>query len=235
MTTLPNIVLVHGAWADGSGWSSVIQNLQAKGHTVTAVQLPLTSLDADVATVTGVLSNQNAPTILVGHSYGGSVITQVGPDAPNLAGLVYIAAFAPDEGESMKGLTSGDPKPVGVSAIRPDARGFLWLDPDGFVNFFAPDVDPVQARVMSAAQKPIFSGSLLGEQAFGKPSWKAFPSWYLVASDDQMIPPDAERFFAQRMGATVVEVPSSHVPMVSQPDAVTNLILTAAQAVLVTS
>lgn len=230
--TLPvaNIVLVHGAWADGSSWSAVIGQLQEVGYNVTAVQIPLTSLDDDVATVRGVLANQTGATILVGHSYGGAVITQLGADAPNVIGLVYIAAFAPDEGETMGALTGTGEPPAGASAIRPDARGFLWLDPQGFVDYFAADVDPIQAQVLASVQKPIFAASLVGDQAFGTPSWSLLPSWYLVATDDQMIPPDAERFMAQRMGATVVEVASSHVPMVSHPDDVANLIMQAAEA-----
>lgn len=231
MNTLPNIVLVHGAWADGSSWSAVIERLQAMNYHVTAVQLPLTSLDEDVATVQGVLAAQTGPTILVGHSYGGAVITNVGADAPNLVGLVYIAAFAPDQGETMAALTGSGTPPAGAAAIRPDARGFLWLDPAGFVQYFAPDVDPVQARVLAAEQKPIAAASLVGDEAFGVPSWRSLPSWYLVSTDDQMIPPDAERFMAQRMGATVVEVASSHVAMISHPDAVTDLIVQAAQGV----
>lgn len=229
---IPNIVLVHGAWADGSSWSSVIQQLQEAGYTVTAVQLPLTSLDDDVATVRGVLANQTGDTILVGHSYGGAVITQLGADAPNVVGLVYIAAFAPDEGETLGALTGSGEPPAGTSAIRPDAQGFLWLDPAGFVEYFAADVDPIQAQVLASVQKPIFAASLVGDQAFGTPAWSLLPSWYLVATDDQMIPPDAERLMAQRIGATVVEVASSHVPMISHPNEVTSLILSAATAPL---
>ena len=228
---LANIVLVHGAWADGSSWSGVIQRLQKIGYNVTAVQIPLTSLDEDVAKVRGVLAAQTGPTILVGHSYGGAVITKLGKDAPNVVGLVYIAAFAPDEGETMKALTGSGPQPAGSAAIRPDAQGFLWLDPAGFVQFFAPDVDPVQARVLAAVQKPIAAASLVGEEVFGVPSWKSLKSWYLVATNDQMIPPDAERLMAKRMGATVVEIKSSHVPMLSHPDDVANLIARAAQTV----
>lgn len=228
---LPNIVLVHGAWADGSSWSGVIQRLQMVGYNVTAVQLPLTSLDEDVATVRGVLAAQTGPTILVAHSYGGAVITQLGTDAPNVIGLVYIAAFAPDAGETMKALTSAGPQPAGSAAIRPDQRGFLWLDPSGFVQFFAPDVDPVQAKMLASVQKPIAAASLVGEEVFGTPSWKSLKSWYLVATNDQMIPPDAERLMAQRMGAKIVEVASSHVPMISHPNYVANLIMRVAQTV----
>ncbi len=228
---LANIVLVHGAWADGSSWSGVIQRLQKTGYKVTAVQLPLTSLDEDVDTVRSVLETQDGPTILVGHSYGGAVITKLGPDAPNVVGLVYIAAFAPDEGESMKDLTSAGPQPASASALRPDKRGFLWLDPAGFLQYFAPDVDPVVANVLAAAQKPIAAASLVGDEKFGTPAWKSLKSWYMVSTDDQMIPPDAERLMAKRMGATVEEIASSHVPMVSHPDEVADMIMRAAQTV----
>ena len=159
----PNIVLVHGAWADGSSWSKVIGPLQEAGYNVTAVQIPLTSIEDDVATVRNVLTNQTGPTILVAHSYGGAVITELGADAPNVVGLVYIAAFAPDEGETAKGLTSAEPAPAGVAAIRPDAAGNLWLDPAGFLQWFAPDVDPAEAKVMAAVQKPIAASTFLSE------------------------------------------------------------------------
>ncbi len=228
--SLPSIVLVHGAWADGSSWSGVIQRLQSAGYKVTAVQIPLTALADDVARTRQVLAAQSGPTILVGHSYGGAVITQLGTDAPNVVGLVYVAAFAPDEGETAKGLTSGDPQPAGAAAIRPDAQGHLWLDPDGFVKYFAPDVNRAQARVLAAVQKPIAAGTFLGEEPFGPPAWRSLPSWYLVTTNDQMIPPDAQRFMAQRMKATISTVASSHVPMVSHPDVVANLIIKAAQA-----
>ncbi len=226
---LANIVLVHGAWADGSSWSSVIERLQKTGYNVTAVQLPLTSLDEDVATVRAVLETQTGPTILVGHSYGGAVITKLGADAPNVVGLVYVAAFAPDEGESMKSLTSSGPQPASASALRPDKRGFLWLDPAGFLQYFAPDVDPVEAKVLASEQKPIAAASLVGDEIFGTPTWKSLKSWYVVAKDDQMIPPDAERFMAQRMGAEVIEIASSHVPMISHPDDIADVIMRAAQ------
>jgi pimeloyl-ACP methyl ester carboxylesterase len=230
MSSLPNIVLVHGAWADGSSWSGVIQRLQQADYYVTAVQISLDSLDNDVARTREVLAEQTGPTILAGHSYGGTVITQLGTNAPNVVGLVYVAAFGPDEGESMKALAAGGPPPASSEAIRPDKQGYLWLDPAGFLKYFAPDVEPTQARIMASVQKPIAASTLLGDTAIVKPSWKGLPSWYLVSTDDQMIPPDAQRFFAQRMGATTVSVASSHVPMVSHPDVVADLIIQAAQA-----
>lgn len=225
-----NIVLVHGAWADGSSWSSVIMRLQQAGYHTTAVQLNLDSLDNDVARTRQVLAQQNGPTILVAHSYGGAVITQLGTDAPNVVGLVYIAAFAPDKGESMQGLTNSGPAPAGFAAFRPDKNGYLWLDPAGFVKYFAPDVEPVQAWVMASTQRPI-AASIFGDQPFGTPAWKGLPSWYLVSENDQMIPPPAQQFFAQRMGAKTSSIASSHASMVSHPDVVADLVVKAAQSV----
>jgi len=229
---LPKIVLVHGAWADGSSWNAVIERLQKAGYRVTAVQLGLNSLDEDVKRVRDVISEEQFPVLLVGHSFGGTVITALGKDAPNVIGLVYVAAFAPDQGESMKSLTSAGPQPESASALRPDKQGNLWLDPDGFVKFFAPDVNEVQARVLDAVQKPIAASELLEDQPLSDVAWKTLPSWYLVTEKDQMIAPDAQRFMAQRMKATISSVSSSHVPMVSHPDVVADLIMKAAQAIL---
>jgi pimeloyl-ACP methyl ester carboxylesterase len=227
---LPNVVLVHGAWADGSSWSGVIQRLQKDGYNVTAPQFPLTTLADNVARLKQVLAMQTGPTIVVGHSYGGQIITALGKDAPNVGGLVYIAAFGLDEGESLQALLSqGPPSPAVVHLII-DKQGFAWLSHDDFVKHFAADVDPVQANVMFAVQQPL-SAAALGEK-MGTPAWKSLPSWYMVATKDEAIPPDAERLFAKRMGATTVEVASSHVAMVSHPDDVTKLIETAAQAVI---
>lgn len=225
-----NIVLVHGIWADGSSWSGVIERLQKTGSTVTAVQLDLTSLSGDVARVRQALSVQTGPTILVAHSFGGTVITALGKDTPNVVGLVYLSAFAPDQGESMKALVTAEPQPAIGAAIRPDAQGFLWLDRDGFVEYFAPDVNPTQARVLAAVQKPIAASEFMDENPFGEPAWKSLPSWYLVTEQDQVVPPVAQRFMAKRAGATIREVASSHVSMISHPDVVTELILTAAHA-----
>ena len=235
MNTLRNIVLIHGAWANGSAWGAVIQRLQADGYHVTAPQLPMSSLDEDVARVRQVLVAQSGPTLLVGHSFGGAVITQLGGDAPNVVGLVYESAFAPDQGETMNGLINGGPQPAGVAAIRPDAQGFLWLDPDGFVRFFAPDVDPVQARVMSAVQQPIAATEFMGDAAFGTPSWKSLPAWYLVTENDQMVPPAVQHLFAQRMQANVASIAGSHASMVSHPDEVTAFIIQAAGAASVSA
>jgi len=232
MSTRPNIILVHGAWADGSGWSAVIEDLQAKGYKVTAPQFPLTSLADDVARLRQVLALQNGPTILVGHSYGGQIITALGTDAPNVVGLGYIAAFGLDEGESLgAALSQGPPTPALLHRFV-DKRGFVWLTEDDFVNHFAADVDPVKARVMYAVQQPLAATAF--NEVMGIPAWKSLPSWYMVATNDQALPPDAERLFAKRMGATVVEVPSSHLPFVSHPRDVVKLIETAAEAVSAT-
>jgi pimeloyl-ACP methyl ester carboxylesterase len=231
MNASPNIVLVHGAWADGSSWSAVIESLQADGYTVTAPQFPLTTLAEDVVRLRQVLARQDRPTIVAGHSYGGQIMTALGTDAPNVVGLVYVAAFGLDEGESIGALlTQGPPSPA-LAHLDVDQQGFAWLAEDDFVNHFAADVDPIKAKVMYAVQQPL-AGSALGE-VMGVPAWKSLPSWYLVADGDQAIPPDAERQFAKRMGATTVEVPTNHVAMVSHPDDVVKLVKDAAESVAV--
>src|ERR1700684_4125928 len=229
MSDRPNIVLVHGAWADGSCWADVIERLQADGFQVRAPQFPMSSLDSDVARLRQVLEFQEGPTIVVGHSYGGQIMTALGTTAPNVAGLVYVAAFGLDEGESLGALLSQGPVTPALAHLFTDKQGFGWLSEDDFVHHFAADVDPVKAKVMYAVQQAL-AGSAFTD-VMGVPAWKSLPSWYLVATEDQAIPPDAERLFASRMGATTVEVPSSHVAMVSHPDEVTQLIETAAAAV----
>src|SRR5579862_9856715 len=229
MTARPNIVLVHGAWADGSSWSGVIERLQADGYHVTAPQFPLTALADDVARLRQVLEFQDGPVIIAGHSYGGQIMTALGPDAPNVAGLVYVAAFGLDQGESLGALLSQGPVTPALAHLFTDARGFAWLSEDDFVSHFAADVDPTRARVMYAVQQPLAS-SAFGD-VMGVPAWKSLPSWYLVADNDEALAPDAERQFAARMGATTVEIPSSHVPMVSHPNEVADLIEKAANAV----
>jgi pimeloyl-ACP methyl ester carboxylesterase len=228
MNDRPNIVLVHGAWADGSSWSSVIEQLQAEGYHVTAPQFPLTSLTNDVARLRQVLDFQDGPTIVVGHSYGGQVMTALGTDAPNVVGLVYIAAFALDQGESLGALLSQGPVTPALAHLFTDKQGFGWLSEDDFVNHFAADVDPTKAKVMYAVQQAL-AGSAFTD-VIAAPAWRTLPSWYLVATNDEAIPPDAERQFANRMGATTVEVPSSHVPMVSHPKDVVELIESALDA-----
>jgi pimeloyl-ACP methyl ester carboxylesterase len=229
MTVQPNIVLVHGAWADGSCWSAVIERLQADGYHVTAPQFPESSLAADVARLRQVLHRQDGPTIVVGHSYGGQIITALGPDAPNAVGLVYIAAFGLDEGESIGALLAQGPATPALAHLDIDAQGFAWLPEEDFIKHFAADVDPAKARVMFAVQQALSASTL--EDVMGVPAWKSLPAWFLVATADEAIPPAAERQFAARMGATTIEVASSHVAMVSHPDEVAQLIETAAKAV----
>ena len=223
-----NIVLAHGAWADGSSWSRVIERLQGGGYKATALQFGLGPLADDVARLRHVLSLQDGPTIVAGHSYGGQIMTALGTDAPNAAGLVYVAAFGLDEGESIGALLAQGPPTAALAHLVIDDQGLAWLGEDDFVKHFAGDIDPGTARVMCAVQQPLSAGTL-GE-VMGVPAWKSLPSWYLVATEDEAIPPDAERLFAQRMGATVVEIPSGHVAMVSHPDDVVKLIEMAAQA-----
>jgi pimeloyl-ACP methyl ester carboxylesterase len=229
MNASPNLVLVHGAWADGSSWSAVIERLQADGYDVTAPQFGLRALADDVARLRHVLALQTGPTIVAGHSYGGQIITALGTEAPNVIGLVYVAGFGLDEGESIGALLAAGPPTPALANLVIDDQGFAWLPEDDFVNHFAADVDPVQAKVMHAVQQPLHS-SALGE-TMGVPAWKSLPSWFLVADGDEAIPPDAERQFAARMGATTIEVDSNHVAMVSHPDDVVNLIETATATV----
>ena len=233
MTALPNIVLVHGAWADGSSWSAVIERLQADGYHVTAPQFPMTRLADDVARLRQVLACQNGPTLVAGHSYGGQIITALGTDTPNVVGLVYIAAFGLDEGESIGALLDQVPGGPALAHLDVDQNSFAWLPEDDFVNHSAADADPVKARAMFAVQQPLH-WSALGE-VMGVPAWKSLPSWFLIADGDQAIPPDAQRQFAPRMGATTVEVSTNHVAMVSHPDEVLQLIKTAAEAVVATT
>ncbi|HEX5158866.1 MAG TPA: alpha/beta hydrolase [Ktedonobacterales bacterium] len=228
MATLPNIVLVHGAWADGSSWSAVVERLQADGYTVTAPQFPLTSLADNVARLRQVLARQHGPTLVVGHSYGGQIITALGADAPNVIGLVYIAGFGLDQGESIGALLKQGPPTPAIAHLDVDKQGFAWIPEDDFVGHFAADVDPVKARVMFAVQQPLSWSAL--DDVMGVPAWKALPTWFMVAEGDQTIPPDAERLFAKRMGATTVEVASNHVAMVSHPQEVLQLIRTAIHA-----
>src|SRR5579862_3446121 len=229
MNPRPNIILVHGAWADGSCWSAVIERLQADGYTVTAPQFPESSLAADVARLRQVLDRQDGPAIVAGHSYGGQVMTALGTDAPNVVGLVYIAAFGLDQGESLGALLSQGPVTPALAHLFTDKLGFGWLSEADFVEHFAGDVDPMRAKVMYAVQQPL-AGTAFTE-VMAAPAWKSLPSWYLVAANDEAIPPDAERQFANRMGATIVEVPSSsHLPMVSHPKEVVELIESAADA-----
>jgi pimeloyl-ACP methyl ester carboxylesterase len=223
-----NVVLVHGAWADGSSWSGVITQLEDQGFNVTAAQIPLTSLSDDIAVVRRLLAMQDGPTVLVGHSYGGAVITGAANDAPNVTALVYIAAFGLDQGESLDGLSKQGPATAGSTQIQPDQNGFLWIKREGFAQAFCADVDPIEARIMAAVQKPLSVASFTEKS--GPPAWKKIPSWYLVSSNDQMIPPQAEEFMGKRMGATLLTVAASHASLVSRPKEVSDLTAAAAEA-----
>jgi pimeloyl-ACP methyl ester carboxylesterase len=231
MASLPNVVLVHGAWADGSCWSAVPERLQADGYNVSVPQLPETSLADDVARVRHVLTRQTGPTILAAHSYGGQVITSLGTDAPNVVGLVYIAGFGLDEGESIGALLQQVPPTPALGDIEVDSLGFAWIPETGFLAHFAPDIDPVKAKVMYAVQQPLHTSTF--DDVMGTPAWKSLPSWYLVAQNDQVIPPDAERQFAQRMGADTIEVASGHCAMISHPEETHERIVAAANAAAV--
>jgi pimeloyl-ACP methyl ester carboxylesterase len=230
MQPRPNIVLVHGAWADGSSWNSVIERLQADGYHVTAPQFPLTSLADDVARLRNVLARLDGPTVIAGHSYGGQVMTALGNDAPNVVALVYVAAFGIDEGESLGGLLAQGPPTPALAHRFVDEQGFVWLTEDDFVNHFAGAVDRVKAKVLYAVQQPLSASAF--NDVMSVPAWKSLPSWYLVAQDDQALPADAERMFAERMGATTIEVPAGHLAMVSHPAEVVNLTEAAAASAL---
>jgi pimeloyl-ACP methyl ester carboxylesterase len=222
-----NIVLVHGGFVDGSGWEGVYSILRKDGYDVAIVQNPTTSLADDVAVTRRVIAAQPGKTILVGHSYGGAVITEAGTD-PKVAGLVYVTAFAPDKGESVASLIKNPPPGAPVPPILPPQDGFLLLDQGKFAASFAADVGEAKASFMAASQVPWGVEALAGEVTV--PAWKSKPSWYLVASDDKMIPPPAQRQMAQRAGSTVSEVSGSHAVYVSQPQAVASLIEKAAAA-----
>ena len=219
------VVLVHGGFVDGSGWEGVYKILRKDGYTVSIVQNPTISLADDVAATKRIIAAQNGPVILVGHSYGGVVITEAGND-PKVAGLVYIAAFAPDKGESVSTLIKDPPPGAPVPPILPPQDGYLFLDKAKFPASFAADVDAERAAFMADSQVPWGVEALSG--TISEPAWKTKPSWYLVATDDKMIPPPAQRFMSKRAGSTVVEVAGSHAIYVSQPNAVAALIEKAA-------
>jgi pimeloyl-ACP methyl ester carboxylesterase len=226
--SIRNVVLVHGGFVDGSGWEGVSSLLTAKGYNVSIVQNPTTSLAADVAATNQVLDEQDGDVILVGHSYGGVVITEAGRH-PKVKRLVYITAFAPDAGESVASLIANPPPGVSGPPILPPKDGFLFLDKAKFAAAFAADVEPQKADFMARSQVPWGVEALQG--AATAPAWKTKPSFYLVVTEDGMIPPPAQRMMAQRAGATVVETAGSHAIYVSNPKAVADLIETAAQGV----
>jgi pimeloyl-ACP methyl ester carboxylesterase len=225
---IKNVVLVHGGFVDGSGWEGVYNVLSKDGYNVTIVQNPTTSLADDVAVTRRAIAAQDGPVILVGHSYGGVVITESGND-PKVKGLVYIAAFAPDKGESVNSLIANPPPGASVPPILPPQDGFLFLDRAKFAAAFAADVKPAQAAFMASSQVPWGVAALTGPVI--TPAWKSRPSWYLVTKDDRMIPAPAQRQMAGRAGATTVETAGSHAIYVSNPQVVAHLIEQAAQGV----
>ena len=226
-STKPTIVLVHGAFADASSWERVIPILQRDGYGVIAVQNPLVSLAGDVEMTKRVIDAQTGPVIAVAHSYGGAVITGAAAGNPNVKGLVYIAAFAPEVGEPVNAYLEKYPSALG-EGLRPDAAGFLYIEPTKFHDIFARDVSPEEASVAAATQKPI-NGPIFGASV-DRSAWKTIPSWSLLTTEDRALNPELERFYAKRMGATITEIRSSHVPFLSHPREVARLIEQAATA-----
>jgi pimeloyl-ACP methyl ester carboxylesterase len=226
--TAPRVVLVHGGFVDGSGWQAVYDELTGRGIAVSVVQNPTTSLADDVAATNDVIDAQAGPVVLVGHSYGGVVVTEAGTH-DSVAGVVYIAAFAPDKGESVSSLIADPPPGAPVPPILPPVNGFLFLDRDKFADSFAADLPAAQAKFMADSQVPWGVNALAG--AVTEPAWRLKPSWYLVATEDRMIPPPAQRAMAERTGATVTETAASHAVYVSQPTPVADLIAQAVQHV----
>ncbi len=230
-TAPSDIVLVHGGFVDGAGWEGVYKILKKNGHNVSIVQNPTVTLEADVAATKLVLSAQSWPAVLVGHSYGGAVITEAGND-PRVAALVYIAAFAPDTGESVAALIQDPPPGAPVPPILPPQNGYLFLDKSKFHAAFAADVDADKAAFMADSQVPWGVGALSG--TISKAAWKTKPSWYLVTTEDQMIPPAAQRYMSKRAGSTVVEEKGSHAIYVSRPSAAAAIIEAAVKGVKAT-
>lgn len=222
-TNATSIVLVHGGWADGSGWSKQIPILKDAGHKVVAVQLPLHSLSDDVETVKRAVEHIGGPTILVGHSYGGAVITNAGYNNPNVTGLVYIAAFAPDEGQSLS--TFVNPANFPKELFMPDSGGFIYLNPEIFRENFAQDVDPAEADIMATVQKPFNQSNFAANS--GPPAWKQLPTWYQISESDKMIPPGVQHTFAEQMNATTLSLNASHSSYVSYPNEIADFILNA--------
>lgn len=225
-TDKPSIVLVHGAWADGSCWQEVIPILQKSGYKVVAAQLPLANFAEDVAFAKRVIENQKGLVVVVGHSYGGAIITEAAAKNAKVKALVFIAAFSPDVGESLKSLQEGFAKMPMGEAIVPTAAGFLYLDPAKFHSVMAHDLPESQAAVLAAVQKPLFGASFVNP--IKDVAWKTIPSWFLISTADRSIDPNQQRFGAKRMGAQVIEVNASHLPMLSQPKAVAEIIAAAA-------
>jgi pimeloyl-ACP methyl ester carboxylesterase len=225
MSTVKNIVLVHGAWADGSSWSKIIPLLQARGLHVVAVQNPLSSIADDVASTNRIINAQDGPVLLVGHSYGGAVITEAGNNA-KVAGLVYVAAFAPDEGETLGGMAQKFPTPPAFGEFQPIEDGFLLLTRKGVMEDFAQDLSPQEKSIVFATQGANQS-AILGTP-IKKAAWHTKPSWFVIAANDRTISPDQEKSTAQRMGAKTLTLPTSHLAMLSQPEKVANFVMEAA-------
>ena len=223
-----NILLVHGAWADGSSWGKVIQILTDAGYNTVAAQLKLDTLDSDAETVRRAAEALEGPVLLVGHSYGGAVITEAAHLCPNAAGLVYLAAFALDKGESLSILSSSSPvAPPGAAAFRPDKYGYLWIDRKMYPDNFCQDVDKTEAQIMASTQKPLSIACF--EAKATDAGWKNLPSWYQVSLNDRMVPPEAEQFMAKRINANTISLPSSHASLVSHPEEIAEFILSAAK------
>jgi pimeloyl-ACP methyl ester carboxylesterase len=223
----PSVVLVHGAFADGTVWQHVIRLLHQDGYAVTAVQNPLTSLGDDIATTRRAIEAQQGPLVVVGHSYGGAVITGAAAGSSIVKALVYVAAFAPDAGEKLGALAARFGEAPLVAALSCDAAGLVWVDRAKFHEVLAKDVPAEEARVLAAVQRPIAAAIL--EQSVDRPAWKTIPSWYLVTLDDQAIKPELQRFMAQRIGATTSEIQASHMPFISRPKEVAQFIEEAAR------
>jgi pimeloyl-ACP methyl ester carboxylesterase len=228
MSKKPNILLVHGAWADGSSWSKIIPLLRSAGFNVVATQQNLLSIEDDAETVRRAAEALDGPVLLVGHSYGGAIITEAAHLCPNVVGLLYLAGFGIDKGESLAVLASSGPvAPPGAAAFRPDKYGYLWIDREMFADNFCQDVEKTEALIMAATQRPLSVACFEGK--ITDAGWKKLPSWYVVSLNDRMIPPEAEQFLAQRMNAKTISLPSSHVAMVSHPKEVSDFILSAAK------
>lgn len=223
-----NIVLVHGAFADGSGWEPVYKILKKRGYNVSVVGNPNTGLQDDVEATKRVLARQDGPTILVGHSYGGAIITEAG-NAPNVVGLVYIAAFVPDANETLLALLQSGPPAPNSGILPPDQNGYIWYDKAKYHSGFCADLPKDQAAFLADSQIPV-NASVFGA-AFANPAWKTKPSWYIVATEDQTIPPDGERYMAKRAGAKVTEIKASHLVFMSQPKATADVIEAATRGV----
>jgi pimeloyl-ACP methyl ester carboxylesterase len=225
MSPVKNVVLVHGAWADGSSWSKLIPLLQAKGLHAVAVQNPLSSIAEDVASTNRLINAQDGPVLLVGHSYGGAVITEAGNN-PKVAGLVYVAAFAPDEGETLGGMAQKYPPTPAFKEIQPIEDGFLLLTAKGVMESFAQDLTPAEKSVVLATQGAT-QGAILGTP-IKKAAWHTKPSWFVIAANDRAISPEQEKATAQRMGAKTITLQTSHLPMLSQPEKVADFVIEAA-------